>query len=245
MSIDPNDPLGINDGSRPSRLDLDRRLMGEVPGDIPSDHREAIEAAARDLPPLDLAGLRSRARVTERPKRRPQRWMFAGLLTMGALAATATLVVQTAPPTAAPMVRTKGSATIGWMVLHHGDVRIGDSDQAVEPGDQIQFTWAGAASTAVIIGVDGSDTPTVLWPRDEQGEPVSLNGTSGMLDGSVTLDDAPGPERFFAVFDAPSVRDAVRQVSVAIAAADSPEALLEWGDRTPGVDVIILEKHAP
>ena len=244
MTHDSTDPLGINDGSRPSLLDLDRRLVGERPGDVPEAHRTATEAAARDVPPLDIAALRSRARVTDRPVRRPRRWLFAGLVAASTMAAAGALVVQPmGHPPAEPMVRAKGGSQLGWMVLRADGVQIGSAGQTVAAGDRIQFTWAGNdVSSAVVIGVDGTGTQTVLWPADASEAPVPLNGTSGMLDGSVKLDDAQGPERFFIVFDAASVAEANRRVAEGMQHAGSRTELSAWAEKHSDIDVLILEK---
>ncbi|HCH63668.1 MAG: hypothetical protein CL927_12125 [Deltaproteobacteria bacterium] len=242
MTIDPTNPLGINDGSRPSHLDLDRRLMGEVPGDVPDAHRTQTEDAARALPPIDIEALRQRARHTDRPVRRPRRWLFPALLTAGSIAAAGMLVVQQPPPTPTPTVRVKGGPQLGWMVLRGDDVQMGAADQRVSPGDRVQFTWAGEVSSIVLIGVDGTGEQVVLWPPTEAGQPVPLEGASGMLEGSVELDDAAGPERFFAVFDAASVSAASRRVAEGMLEADSASSLRVWADGTPDVDVLILDK---
>ena len=245
MTQDSTNPLGINDGTRPSLLDLDRRLVGEQSGDIPEAHRIATEAAAQDVPPLDIAALRSRARVTDRPVRRPKRWLFAGLVAASTMAAAGALVVQPmGTPTAEPMVRAKGGAQLGWMVLRDDGVQMGSADQTVAAGDRIQFTWAGNdVSSAVVIGVDGTGTSTVLWPADGGDVPVPLHGASGMLDGSVKLDDAPGPERFFIVFNAASVSEANKRVAEGMQKAHSRVDLEAWAGTTADIDVLILEKE--
>jgi hypothetical protein len=243
MTTNPDNPLGINDGSRPSQLDLDRRLMGELSGEVPAAHWEQTEHAAQALAPLDLGALRRRAKVTDRPVRRPRRWMFAGLMAAGTLAAVGALVVQPSPRAPATAVRVKGGPQLSWMVLQGDEVRMGSDDRAVSPGDRLQFTWAGNVSSVVIVGVDGTGAQTVLWPASPDAAPIALDGASGMLEGSISLDDAPGPERFFAVFDAPSVSAATRRVTEAMNHADSASNLQTWVDQTPDVDVLILEKR--
>ena len=49
--------LDINPGDRPSHLELDRRLAGELDGAVPETHKAATDAAAEALPPLDLVAL--------------------------------------------------------------------------------------------------------------------------------------------------------------------------------------------
>lgn len=230
--------LPINDGDRPSALDLDRRLMGELDGPVPDAHRAATDTAKAELPPLDIAALRHRANVSHRPVRRPRGWMFAGLGSIGILAAAALLFV---PPEPAS-TRTKGAPQLGWMVLHDGVVDMGNADRTVEAGDHIQFTWAGTADTIVLIGIDGHGEPTVLWPESPDAPPVVLDPDSGLLQGSVRLDDAPGPERFFAVFDARSVPDATARVMDAFHHHHSRAALYDWADDTPDIDLVILDK---
>lgn len=244
MTDDSTNPLGINDGTRPSLLDLDRRIVGERSGDVPEEHRVATEAAAKDVPPLDIAALRRRARVTDRPVRRPKRWLFAGLVAASTMAAAGALVVKPmGHPPPESMVRAKGGAQLGWMVLRDDGVQMGSADQSVAAGDRIQFTWAGNdVSSAVVIGVDGTGTHTVLWPADAGEAPVPLNGASGMLDGSVQLDDARGPERFFIIFDATSVSEANSRVAEGMRHARSRDELETWAENHRDIDVLILEK---
>ena len=139
-------------------------------------------------------------------------------------------------------VRAKGGPQLGWMVLHDGEVRIGDVQTAVHPGDRIQFTWAGDAQEMVLLGSDESREVRLLWPTDPSAEPVPLDGESGMLDGSVELDDAPGPELFIAVFNPDSVDAAVEVVSAALGDGLTADGLVGWGDSRQDVDVLLIPK---
>lgn len=232
-------------GSRPSRLELDARFVGERHGPVPAHHQAEIDAARQVVPPLDIVALRARAaelspRAQVVPlRRRPSAWASVLGATL-ALAATLLLWVQ---PTPSTVERIKGEALppqLGWMVLHDGEVQLGDAGTPVEAGDQLQFTWAGDAHTIVLMGIDGTGSLTVHWP--EHGDrPVPLDPDgSELLDGSLLLDDAPGPEAFVAVFDAPSVSEARGRV-----AGVPIEALPAHFNHQDDVAVIVLTKTIP
>jgi len=243
MTASHDSLLDLNEGSRPSQLALDLEAMGETEvseggSEARRLHGEALESARRDVPPLDVAALRARAKGGEVVQlsswRRPALWA-GGTMAMAAAAALMVLPGK-------PQVRAKGGPQVGWMVLHDGEVTLGDDDVQVHAGDRLQFTWAGQAETLVLLGADGTGEVRVLWPLDASGGPVALDAESGLLDGSVELDDAPGPELFFAVFDPASVDDAVSLVSDALAAEPSPGALVDWGDDRWDVDVLHVAK---
>ena len=243
---DPKPLLDINEGSRPSQLTLDLEALGEQKigeggEEARQRHRDALAAARREVAPFDAAALRARAKpaeVVSLSRWRSRRYALVGGL--AAMAAATLLMVQPGEPQ--PDVRAKGGPQLGWMVLHDGEVRIGDGNTAVHPGDRIQFTWAGDADDMVLVGADGSRELRVLWPSDPSAGPVPLDGDSGMLDGSVELDEAPGPELFVAVFNPDSVDAAVKQVSAALGDGRSADDLVDWGDSRRDVDVLLIPK---
>ena len=237
--------LDLNEGSRPSQLQLDMEALGEREVSEGGDdarrlHREALDAARRDVVPFDVAALRARAKPAEVVSLASWRRRLGLAGGAAAMAAAALVMVNIGRP--GPQVRAKGGPQVGWMALQNGDVRLGNDDLVVHPGDRLQFTWAGDAEDMVLMGADGSGELRVLWPSDAASGPVTLEGESGLLEGSVELDDAPGPELFFAVFNPDTVDSAVQQVSDALAEEASAEALVEWGDEHWDVDVILVTK---
>lgn len=81
----------------------------------------------------------------------------------------------------------------------------GESGEVLKEGDQIQFRYnAGGHRYLIIASLDGRGLLSPLYPdTPTQSIQVRSNGLH-VLDGSVILDDAVGPERIFALFsDAP------------------------------------------
>ncbi len=76
----------------------------------------------------------------------------------------------------------------------------------------IQFTYRGTSDHLVLVGVDGRGSVVAYYP-DEGERPVSvIPGERHVLDGSILLDDAPGPELFLAYFGEAPVSDVVELV---------------------------------
>ncbi|MBN2362035.1 MAG: zf-HC2 domain-containing protein [Deltaproteobacteria bacterium] len=99
-------------------------------------------------------------------------------------------------------VRLKGGqATIGFLVKQGDQIRRGSDGEPLTAGDRIQFlVRADARARAmVLVGIDGRGAVTVYGAESlteqTKGEPEVR-----LLPESVILDDAIGPERFFAVF---------------------------------------------
>lgn len=87
---------------------------------------------------------------------------------------------------------------LGFYLLE-GDLSVmGKPGQILTQGDRIQFWYHVPERTrGVLVGIDGSGAVTAYVPRDE-GQPGILEEGSGhVVDLSVVLDDAIGPERFF------------------------------------------------
>lgn len=219
----------LNDGSRPSLLTLGRRHTGELPGEVDPLTAAAFEEARVQVAPLDLVVLRARAvRVAEEEARSAARasaeaaaavpwtqrlkaWWVAGAV-LPVLAA-ALLVVQL-PTGEGPSDRLKGPAGAGsvhldFLLLQDGEVIHGSPEVLARPGDRIQFRYeARGFEDLVLLSIDGAGTLTVFWPEaGDEPEAVEPRGEQ-LLEGSVILDDAPGPEAFLAVFGTDSVAEA-------------------------------------
>jgi len=236
-----------NDGSRLSLLELGRRATGELEGAVDPVTAEAFDASRAAVAPFDYEILRARAVRIEQdlpraPAERPEApgprswWM---VLVPLAAAALALVMVQI------PTERLKGdgpSARIEFLVLQDGMVKEGGPATRVRAGDQIQFTaTAHGFETLVLLGIDGTGRTAVYWP--EHGtEALAIDpDETVLLDGSLRLDDAPGPEAYLAVFG-------VNEVGEAITMADGAydegglAALETLAQDRLDVDLVVVER---
>lgn len=229
----------LNDGSRPSRLELGRRHAGEVPGDLDAAYARAV--AACSVEPFDMVALRARAeRLDDRPPPvavRPRPWWLL-LPTLAALAAAVLLAL----PAPAPN-HLKGGVDLDFYVLRGGQPMLGDLGAAHHAGDRLQFSYlAGGYDRVILLSVDGTGSTTVYFPADG-GEPVpAYGGGRHVLDASIILDTAPGPEVFVALFGAWTVASARDLVEDAFADG-GPQAVTHLGDADPSITSITVEKE--
>ncbi|MEQ1571669.1 MAG: hypothetical protein ABMA64_38930, partial [Myxococcota bacterium] len=214
--IEPN--ARVNDGARPSHLALDRYATGELTDDERAAleprltdagraHLAAVERSRSEVAPFDADALRRRARsvVDQAPPTAGANntRLFAGAFGLLAVAAVALIAVTGLGPDdpARPEVR----------------LRTGDAIELYEQrGDQLQ-PWGGAPlgaedvvgfkvgatghSGVVVLSVDGAGVVSVFWPAAGDA-PERITGDGLVpLPGTLTLDGAPGPELFVAVFD--------------------------------------------
>jgi hypothetical protein len=206
-----------NDGGRPSRLQLDRYLAGELEGPdrdrvaayVEHDprgraHAAEIAQAREATPPLDLDALRARAARPDEPTAlpRPANTPFPrNWLAAIALAAAALLAVLAWPRD--PVVQFKGDVELSTWELRDGSL-VPYEGGAKGRGDTLGFRVRPAAHrSAVVLSVDGAGAVTVFWPETGDAPLPLVPAADGVatLPGSVVLDGAPGPEVFVAVFD--------------------------------------------
>ncbi len=83
----------------------------------------------------------------------------------------------------------------------------GKSGEVLKEGDQIQFRYdAGGHRYLIIASLDGRGLLSPLYP-DTPTESIEVRSRGlHVLDGSVILDDAVGPERIFALFSDTPIR---------------------------------------
>lgn len=257
----------LNEGRRPSLLDLGRRATGEVPGEVDPLTAAAFEEAREAVAPLDLVVLRARAvRVAEAEARSAARaasedsaglpwterlkaWWVAGAL-LPVLAAALLVVQLPTPgegPSDLPTDRTKGrlgadSVHLDFLLLQDGDIVHGGPDVVARPGDRIQFRYeARGFEELVLLSIDGEGTLTVFWPEaGEEPEAVSPRGEQ-LLEGSVILDDAPGPEAFVAIFGTASVAEA-EALAAAAWERDGLRGLDALARDDEAVDLVVVER---
>jgi hypothetical protein len=242
----------LNEGQRADLLTLGRRHAGELPGAVPDAYADAVSRSAAALPPLDVGALRARADTLD-PREGPRaqsgrRW--AWLAVPAALAAAALLFV--APTT--PDVRTKGGPPAaacsgcapgtldGWVQQGGAAAAPIGPGTVVRAGDAVRFAVPAAGwHSVVLLNVDGTGRQTRFWPADAAAGPVPLDQAGPtLLEGSVTLDAAPGPEVFIAVFDAPDVPAAEARVAAAWGAGGL--AGLRAAAAADDLAVVVLDK---
>jgi len=168
------------------------------------------------------------------PKPANRRWLVWGML--GLAAALATLVVYTgeSPNT----IRLKGAPSLQVFSLESGVLKPYQGT-ALGAGDVIGLQVGGEAKTVAVFSVDGNGKISQFHP-DEGQTALVLDGRTEPLPGSITLDNAPGPELMIAVFDTP--------VSEARSTIDSQwkkggyEALLRWDQGSESVDTVPVKR---
>ncbi len=245
------DLFDVNDGSRPSALELARQATGEAPrveSEALAAFEEKLATARKSLPDFDYQVLRAAShRVVEetaevpRAARRP--WWRQWFVAPAMVAALGVLLVLPSSIVDSPGVRDKGGQTdLGYYLWRSGRVLPGIPNQPLKAGDRVQFTYrADHHDTMVLIGVDGDGVTTVFYPEDGD-EPVRVLPTGRrVLEGSIKLDDAPGPESFVAVFGPGSVEAAMELVSQTYETGGH-EALHALAEEDPAVSVLMVRK---
>ncbi len=243
-----------NDGTRPSRLTLARRATGELPPD-PADVSDVsraawlagLDAERARVEPFDFEAIRARSeRLVDTPSRPvPVRspWWRRLLFAVPVLAVVAALllVVQTGPPSTG--TRVKGTSDLGFYILRDGQISLGHPDAVFREGDRLQFTYRAVHDRLVLLSIDGEGLLTQYYPEaGEQGVAI-VPGNRGVLDSSVILDDAPGPEVFVGFFgDGWGARRA-RAIAERAYADGGADALLALAEDDPSITTLVLEKE--
>ena len=180
------------------------RCRDELAGARAAGRRFAESVFPRTLPALEA--------------RRPPRRSWRLVLPL-ALAATAAVVlfVRTPPPDG-PRFQPKGEGALEVFALRGGEPFPVRDGTALRAGDRIRFGVApGDARFVLVASVDGRGNVSVYQPST----PVAAGGEPlVILPDSIVLDDAPGPERVFALFsDRPVDEPAVTAALAAVGAA--------------------------
>ena len=225
--------------AHPNTLTLHRLRYGELSGDeelalrahldgcpdcadrlrSQENHRAAF--ALQPVPPAIAA-------LGAKPEKRPW-WRLAWVPAL-LVAAAALFVVQVPTTTEGELteeIRTKG-AGVGleaWLDTEPAARALSDGDE-VEPGDTIQLRFRDREGGWVsFAGMDGRGDVEVYGSLPAEASPEWRNAPFAL-----TLDDSPGPQRFYAVFtfDRPSDH--------------AVERALLGGDDRAIVEVVRLEK---
>ncbi len=232
----------INDGTRPSRLELARRYTGETSGETPAALLATWDAERARMPVFDAGILRAAAhRLDEAPPARPRgaspawAWSLLALVPVG----IALALVLRAPGSEN---RVKGESDLDFYVMRDEAVWPGDPEATFREGDRLQFTYLSNADRMVLLSVDGDGRTSVFYP-DTGVAPVAITpGERRVLDGSVILDDAPGPEVFVAFFGEAWDADRARDAATRAWADGGAEALEALDARSPDVATLTLRR---
>ncbi|MFN7144184.1 MAG: hypothetical protein ACK4YP_10430, partial [Myxococcota bacterium] len=118
----------------------------------------------------------------------------------------------------------------------------GDTDAVFRAGDRLQFTYRTPHARLVLLSVDGDGHFTLFYPEaGENGVPVTP-GERHVLDGSLILDDAPGPEVFLGFFGDAWTVSRARDAALRAWEAGGAEALVKLAE-DPTVSALALERE--
>lgn len=242
--------LDLNEGDRPSRLDLERQLLGEADLGL-SDHlalhrlARELEAARADLPPLDLDRLQHLGAAGTEPPASPPRpaprrpWRLALLLAPLLAAALALVAVLPGPS----QNRAKGRVDLDLYVQRGGQAVQVQEGEALAEGDRVRFAvQADGHEEVVVLSVDGAGKVSLLYPERVEQPPMPVDPDQRvLLVDAVALDDAPGPELFVAVFGPASTAEALELVRGA-QTRGGQAAVAALARTDPGVAVLSIGK---
>jgi len=200
-----------------SRLDIARSLLGAATDPRLATHAESCERCRRLVGEAraDVAQFgasifpRTLPAIERAAGRRASPWI--ALLAVPVAVATALLLWLRPHGSSEPMFAAKGKATMQ-VYAARGDsvIRVHEGTR-LGAGDRLRFAVnPGTSSFVLIASLDGRGTASLFFPST-----AVASGTTTLPD-SIALDDAPGPERVFAVFsdrplDADSVLEGIRR----------------------------------
>jgi hypothetical protein len=191
------------------------------------EHARSCARCAADLEEAQAAAGHFHAQVFARtlPKVEPRKSWWPALL--GLATATAAVVLIATRPPAVPAYGIKGEGAL--LVYAQGAPRqrayssnpwlVRDGSE-LRPGDRLRFSVVTGARYAMVASADGRGQANVYVVNAELSHG---NGLSVDLPGAFELDDAPGPERFFALFSDQPIEPA--KVKAALAALQGADAI--------------------
>jgi anti-sigma factor RsiW len=245
-----------NPGNRPSRLTLARYQTGEIVGperleieawlDEHPDGRAylaELDALSGSLAPVDLAELRARAdRIDiDAPPANRTLWAVGSTVMLVLAAAVALFVIGPSFTTEDNGIRQRGDVDLQLFTLS-GDRLVPHAGSALGEGDVVGFrVLPGSHESVAVLSVDGVGVVSVLYPEDQDDPALDGDGQPVELPGSWTLDGAPGPEVFVAVFDMPS---STAQTEIEhLWQSGGHEAVLDWARSRAGVDALTVDRR--
>lgn len=223
-----------------SSMTIDAVAGGLITGDELATALTHIETCARcraDLAVAEAACATFKRDVLPRTigRLRPRPWWrsLAPLMVPVLAAAAVLILIARKPETTTGTdddIRAKGPATFQ-VYAKRGDRVLALRDGSrLAPGDAIRFVAGSRVAGYLLVGsVDGAGTASIYFPY-RGTRSGAIGGAPAELPGSIVLDDAPGPERLFAVFTTEPIEaaamtsalealgkrgaDAIRQVQV-------------------------------
>ncbi|WP_267145419.1 DUF4384 domain-containing protein [Myxococcus guangdongensis] len=146
------------------------------------------------------------------------RWWAPALALASAVVLLFALVAVPSPQE--PELAVKGGAMLQ-LFAHRGERTWKvEEGEALAPGDQVRFVVEGLGLPYVlVVSVDGAGQVNTYYPfGGHESVQVPSRGLPVEIPGSVVLDNAPGPERLFALFSRQplsfeSVAPALRELS--------------------------------
>ena len=134
----------------------------------------------------------------------PRGWATAAMVVAGIALVVALLPREPAPDRTHDPIhanRFKGEVSLDVYALRGDAVVEVPPGQVLQPGDRIQFTYtSGPLNHLVLVGVDGNGVISRYYPDAGTHSQSVVPGSEMILEDSLVLDDAPGPEVFVAVF---------------------------------------------
>jgi hypothetical protein len=161
------------------------------------------------------------------PRRRPRYWLW---LTAPAVAALCWLVIPLRGPPgprSAPIPALAAKGDAGWAVYGNrdGQTFVVHDGATLVAGDQIRFAvMPERAPYLLVASIDGQGAATIYYPYDGQSS-ASITGDRIELEGSIVLDDAPGPERIYALLSDQPLAAADVKAALHMVAAGGEEAI--------------------
>jgi len=251
--------LDLNEGDRPSLLQLGRFSTGELSIEEAAEieafittspeaqaHLAAVEAARSDVPAFDMAALRERSTELDRPTAANNNRGFMALVSVLLMAAVALLFavpLLSSDPVDGIDPSYVGLRGQGLLELYHlepeGLSRY--DERSLGEGDVLGFRVDPAKHVGVVIlSVDGLGQVSVYYPESGNSpEPVRGSGMVS-LPGTVVLDGAPGPEVFIAVFDSPV--DIARADVERAWQAGGVQGLSDWARSGSDIDLAVVNR---
>ena len=203
----------------PSRFALDDRALHHGGGHAQREQPEidrhvdscrrcqatlAERAAERALFDATAGAVWTRIAAQGRARRR-RRWIALPALVAALGAVALVIAARGHGPVDRGYVGPKGAASIEIVCRRAGAVFALGPDDEVAPGDELRFTPRPVRPDARFIqigSVDGTGRYTPFYPSVPGAVGVPLPPSGQALDGSIRMDDAPGPERLFVVLSA-------------------------------------------